>query len=168
MKAPELDIIFPDKLSVKKPDAPFISLPKNLKWVDYVVEEADRYLLIEIKDPSYSGVPRKEHKRMKEKISQNQLADDEIVPKARGTYTFYTLMEWDSKPIDMVFLFGNRRIQIDAPLLLSLSDRIEKRLAKEASIPWKRQYIRNFALMTEADWQKKFPQYPLIGIEPGL
>ena len=139
--------------------------------VDFVVEEDDRTLLIEIKDPSDPGIPDAQRAtvttREIAKRSGKELIHDELVPKARHSYLYLHLMEQDAKPFLFVFLDDPSELHIDRALLAPFKDRLLARLLHEAKEPWKRKYIADCVVTDPTTWSAHFPGYPLRRLSSG-
>lgn len=140
-------------------------LPVGLKLVDFVVEEKERTLLVEIKDPSEPGIPPQHRARQRasfqERLLGNELIAHELVPKARDSYLFLHLMARDANPFVYVVLLGMRAFPSEDALLLGFKERLLRRLRQEADQPWKRRYVRDCLVLTERLWPKAFPKYAL-------
>lgn len=159
-KEGELEIDFTGALSVLKLDDKGYSIPTGFKVVDFVVEEPKRRLLVELKDPSHSKATTKERKEFAKRLASDQLSHEQLVPKARGSYCFLHLMEQDDKEMVLVVLLAVEQLNHDPALLIALTEKIRKRLLHEATEPWKRRYIKNCIVLTEATWAGHMT-YPL-------
>lgn len=159
----ELSFDFSGARSVDKLDKEGVPQPHNMKFVDFVIEEDERILLVEVKDPSSFRIPglQKEKVRTREikKFQTNELIHKELVPKARDSYCYLHLMKRDEKPFDFIFLTSAERLGINAELILNFRDRLEARLRNEAGEEWKRQYVRNCAVHTIKSWNKHLNPY---------
>ncbi len=144
--------------------------PEGLSLVDFVVEETDRLLLVEVKDPSCR--PRrddegarnaiaKERERFLHKIRNDTLISDELTPKARDSYTYLHLMRQDTKPIVYAFFLGADQLPVDSGLLMRLRERLQNRIAHETDQPWARVYVSACVVVTEKTWPMAFPDYPV-------
>ena len=157
-----IEINFTAAEAVERLDEPGKPLPHGMALVDFVVEEATKTLLIEVKDPE--GTPEtyraKEVKRFIKKIKDNGLIQQEIVPKARDSYTFLHLMKRDGKRFILVCLLG---VGSDDPALLGdFKNRLLARLRQETSTPWARQYVTDCIVVTPSIWSTVFPDYALV------
>jgi hypothetical protein len=161
-KEGELVFQFHGARKVEKLDEEGTPKPSGMKLVDFVVEEDNRTLLIEIKDPSASMVPDQQRERYARKFSGNELISDQLVPKARSSYTYLHLMKRDSKPFLYVVVFGLERFPNEKALLMGFKDRLLQRIRHECKEPWKRQYIKDCLVVTLDSWNEFFKNYPLI------
>jgi len=161
-KEKELVFNFNNAEKVEKLDEEGVPLPSNMKLVDFVVEEENRTLLIEIKDPSHSKTPEEERNKYAKKILGDELINDELVPKVRDAYTYLHLMERDSKPFIYVVVLGLERYKDEKALLLGgFKERLLKRIRKEAKESWKRKYIKECIVLTIDGWNALFQNYPV-------
>ena len=158
----ELLFDFQGCLSAEKLDRQRVSLPHGMSLVDFVVEESDRKLLIEVKDPSQRSVPQNQKGKFAEKLRSSQLIDQKLVPKCRNSYCFLHLMEQDTKPFLYIVVLGTRALPtVGLGELIEFRKRLLVRLGKESDLPWKRPYVRDCVVLTEDTWTRHFPLYPL-------
>jgi hypothetical protein len=173
MKEGELDFDFTAAKSAEKLDDPLKKKPEGMMLVDFVVEEENRLIMIEIKDPSAKA--KGSDQNAENALQQNRigyirdlqndtLIAEKLTPKARDSYCYLHLMHRDTKPILYVFLLGVDNLPIDQHLLLSVKDRLLSKLEKEADQPWKRRYVSDCLVLTEQTWSSTFPEYPLIRV----
>jgi hypothetical protein len=153
-----LEFDFPSSSNPERLDAS-VSGCEGMKSVDFMVEEKRRDLLIEIKDPSQSKAPETERKKFLEKIKGEGLINEELTPKARDSYTFLHLMQRDSREFIFVVFLGLGAIHHEPALLMSFKERLLRRIRQEASVPWRRNYIKDCIVVTESSWATHFPQY---------
>lgn len=167
----ELFFDFSAARSVDKPDERNQKKAEGWKLVDFVIEEDDRVILVEIKDPSCESKLdtddarahlAREREEFAKKIKDRTLITKELTPKARNSYSFLHLMKRDDKPMLYVFLLGAAKLSIDAPLLLTMKERLLDCLRQETDEPWARHYVTDCLVLTEASWAKAFPAYPLV------
>jgi hypothetical protein len=144
--------------------------PHGFQLVDFVIEEKNRLLMIEVKDPSCR--PRtNDEKALKAisaerdkfitKLNNDALINEELTPKARDSYCFLHLMDQDKKPITYVVLLGIDNLPIDDASLLSFKERLLFRLCQETDLPWVLRYIKDCLILTEKTWSEAFPNYPI-------
>ncbi len=165
----ELEFDFGNAL-VERLDDPAKRRPEGMKFVDFLVEEEHRIVMLEVKDPSCK--PKAAHEKAQvalereraefmKKIANDTLIAQELTPKARDSYTWLHLMKRDAKPLLYVFLLGAEKLPLEPALLLGFKDRLLANLHKEADQPWARRYVADCLVLTEATWADAFPQYPL-------
>jgi hypothetical protein len=162
----------------EKPDAKGKITPQGMKFVDFIIEEEKRLILLEVKDPSrlpkgddaraIAAIER-ERQDFVHQLKNNEWIHHELTPTARDSYTYLHLMARDKKPILYVVLLGVDRLPFDAmPLLPNFRDRLLGRLRKETDQPWLRQYVADCLVLTENTWPAAFPQYPLTRTSQAL
>jgi hypothetical protein len=167
----ELFFDFSAARSVNKPDEPHLKKPEGWKLVDFVIEEEDRLVLVEIKDPSCepkADTPeaqehvRREREDFAKKIASRTWIAQDLTPKARNSYSLLHLMKRDDKPMLYVILLGAAKLSLDLPLLLAFKERLLDGLRQEVDTPWPRQYVTDCLVLTETSWSRAFPGYPLV------
>ena len=129
--------------------------------VDFVVELAESYLFIEIKDPQAPQVPERETSRFHDRFVSEQL-DEELKSKYRDSF----LYEWASgradKPIHYLVLIG-----LD---FLTKVDLVRRTRALEEKLPllgpeaiaWTRPIVESCSVFNISSWNERFPKYPVI------
>ncbi|MFM7200690.1 MAG: hypothetical protein ACKO6N_07850 [Myxococcota bacterium] len=137
----ELLLTFPPSWKVERFDSRGKILPAHICPVDFIAETPDKLLLIEIKDPSNSKAPPKERLEFIRKMQSQALTHQELVPKARTSWSYLHLMARTTKPLFFVVLVGAEALAIEPVLWLNLSDRLQQRLDQEAEEPWVTPYI---------------------------
>lgn len=166
----DLGFDFSKATAVEKFDRQATRQPEGMQLVDFVVEEARRLIMVEIKDPSCK--PKRDTPAAQDaldrsrtdfskKIQNDSLIADDLVPKGRDTYTYLHLMKREGKPLLYAFLLGADQLSIDHALLLAFKDRLLARLRHEADQPWARQYVADCIVLTEKTWPLAFPQFPM-------
>ncbi|NSW54574.1 MAG: hypothetical protein HPY44_01055 [Armatimonadetes bacterium] len=141
------------------------SRPSDMKAVDFVVCEGGKTLLLEIKNPSNPAIPAQHVAKVAEEEETKRRGDglinNELVPKARHSYTYLHLMEEDTRHLVFVFLDDPSALGIERALLVNFKDRLLRRLLQEADEPWKRKYICDCVVVTPETWETYFPDYML-------
>ena len=157
----ELQFEFLGATSVERLDVQGQPRPQGMALVDFVVEESSRTLLVEIKDPSQQPVPERERQRFISTMQHQTLIYEDLVPKARDSYTFLHLMERDTQPCVYVVVLGLDRRAVDPALLSSFKDRLLQRIRREVQDPWQRHYVIDCVVVIPATWSTHFPAYAL-------
>ena len=155
----DLAFSFPENVEwivLDKRDAP---RPSGMAFVDIVIKQNHRVLLVEIKDPSHSQAPDHARTEYMWRIQSNALICDELTPKARDSYTYLHLMALDSKPFVYVVLLGLDAFDNEKALLIGFKDRLLQRIRHEAETPWKRNYIEDCTVLTVDTWNASFPEW---------
>ena len=148
--------------SAEQLDAQGIPLPVGMSFVDFVVDETRKCLLVEVKAPSAERVPPAQLQRFIGKMKTKELIHQELTPKVRDSYTFLHLMERDTKPFVYIVVIGLE--QLEPPLLVQFRDRLLERIRKEAESPWKRQYVKDCVILTPRTWGERFAEYPICRV----
>ena len=80
--------------------------PVGMSLVDFVVEEREHVLLVEVKDPQGAAAEHREEAiaRFVKELRRDRLVSETFVPKARDSYTYLHLMEQDNKAFIFVAL----------------------------------------------------------------
>jgi hypothetical protein len=171
MREGELEFDFIDlpteRLDGKKPE------PQGLQLTDFLIEEPNRLVMVEVKDPSCkakgndekaaAGI-KKQRQQFIVKINNGDLINHELVPKARDSYTYIHLMARDVKPILYVFVLGAQELSLDEASLIRFKEDLLCRLRRETDHPWARRYVDDCLVLTEKTWPLAFPQYSLTRI----
>lgn len=153
----ELTFEFPPDWQVEQFDSPGTTMPWGMKPVDFIVDFTDRVVLIEVKDPSHSRAPTRNRDRFVRKMQTNTLTHEELVPKARTTYSYLHLMDRDDRPLHYLVVIGAEALSLQPLLVIQLTDRLRRRLRQEAAKPWARQYIASAQVITTADLPRALP-----------
>jgi len=161
-----LRLDFSGCLKAERFDQPGREGPQGMKAVDFVVEEAERLLLVEVKDPSDPHSPRSEREKFPEEMKTKGMINHELVPKARDTYCYLHLMKHDSKPCVYVVCIGAESLSLDPALLMNFKGRLLARLRQEADEPWALKYVEDCVVVTVENWAIHFPEYKITRIAP--
>ncbi len=150
-------------VQVEKLDRQGRSLPIGMSFVDFVVYEESRTILIEVKDPSQRGATPKERQEFLRQIQQNTLVNDRLVPKGRDSYTYLHLMNQIRGRLLYIVILGMEEYDksFDSALILGFQDRLRQRLNKETEVPWEIKYIDDVLVLTMETWNEVFPNYKL-------
>jgi hypothetical protein len=140
--------------------------PEGMKAVDYVVEETERLLLVELKDPSDPQTPPAEREKFLERMKTKEMIYHELVPKARDSYCYLHLMKRDSKPCVYLVCIGSESLSLDPALLMNFKGRLLARLKQETDEPWVREYVGDCIVVTIQNWATYFPKYKIARITP--
>lgn len=151
-------------------------IPQGMSFVDFLVEEPRRILLIEIKDPfclhevspMAHTPPRKGIKRGQEAFRMDRMIHQSLVPKIRDSYTWLHLMEQSDKPFLFIVLLGLDCFSIDmSGLLVVFKDRLLSRIRREDAVSWKIPYVQDCLVLDPSSFRRSFPQYPLFRVAEG-
>lgn len=128
--------------------------------IDLLITEASRRLLVEVKDPFCSRATADEQSRFLVRLKTKELVPD-LARKARDSYCHCHLMRLDDLPMDYVILIAGATGKLIPGELMALRDNVAKRLKREGTQPWRRQYIRDCSIVDLDGWSKVFPHYPV-------
>ena len=135
--------------------------PQGMKFVDLVLHQESRTLLLEIKDPAHPNAPAAERQRFAAALSTDELISQTLTPKARDSYTFLHLMQRDDRPMLFVVLLGADRELVAPAELDGFRLRLLRRLLREADEPWRRPYVTDCIVATPETWPRHFPDLAL-------
>ena len=128
--------------------------------VDFLVELAESYLFIEIKDPQAPQVPGQETSRFYQSFVREQL-DEEFKSKYRDSF----LYEWASgranKPVHYLVLIG-----LDFLTKAELARRtvaLEQKLPSlgPGAIAWERPIVESCSVFNISSWNEALQNYPV-------
>ena len=150
----DLEFDFSGSQHAERFDKRGVPRPHGMSLVDFVVEESERILLIEVKDPSDPNATGTVRQSWTKKLRKKPLINESLVPKCRGSYAYLHLMERDSRPMLFIACLGLSKVKHDPALLVAFKERLLSRLRKEADRPWKRHYVYDCIVVTDANWSK--------------
>ena len=154
-----LKLEIPDALDGRKFDGAGHGLSHCMKAVDFVVELADRYLFIEMKDPDeHPRVPAAARKAFMRKLQSGQL-DKDLTYKYRDSFLYEWAAGRADKPIDYLVLIAVEAL--DAALLANRRSALERQLPLRgpSGRPWARSLARSCGVFNLASWKRRFPSY---------
>ena len=159
-----LQITFPQGAKVRRfDDKASHGLSHCMKAVDFIVEEPDRVLFIEIKDPEH---PRAKEESRKEFIDEfrSGVLDENLKYKYRDTF----LYQWASSGIDKpIHYWVVIAIESLTPRdLSSRTDDLRRKLPLKGppSGQWKRSIVAGCMVFNIATWKRHQPRFPLSRI----
>jgi len=163
----ELNFYFPDNTKWEKFDYSHesgVRKPSGMKFVDLLIEERDKFLLVEIKNPNTIKAKKYSDREgfitKLERFTDNELVSD-LVQKIRDSYTFLHLMKRDEKPITYIFLIHLEDTEKEKINFLTVKDRLLNKIKHEAKEAWKRDYVKDCAVLGIEEWNKYFPSYKI-------
>ncbi|HEY3295152.1 MAG TPA: hypothetical protein VGL38_06920 [bacterium] len=124
-------------------------LGHGLKNVDFIIREADRTILLEVKGTGGKAA---------DFLSNAKIL--EFVEKARDTYTYLHLTQDLAQPLTFVALVdftGGARLE--SPFMNRRHDSLNANLRQEKGNRWKIQYIQHSLLMSLDGFVIHFPDY---------
>ena len=130
-----------------------------MKAVDFILDEPDRTLFIEIKDPEH---PRAPQEATRSYLSAELVRD--LTYKFRDTFLYEWAQDHVTKPIHYYAI-----VAIDALTsgeLHSQTDVLKRSLPVRSAAPssWKRAIVHDCAMLNIAAWNRIFPMFRLSRI----
>jgi hypothetical protein len=142
------------------------AVPNLMKKVDFLVEEPNRILLVEVKNVLNPGTGRADREKFIRELKSKKLIYDGLVPKCRDSWAFLHLMALDNKPIYYAVVIDLYPNNVSPELFGPLMNALAKRLRKESTAPWKRPYVCGSAILSLVAWNQEFPNYRASRIQP--
>ena len=155
-----LEMEIPDALDGGRFDGVGHGLSHCMKAVDFVLELADRYLFIELKDPEHPQATSRDRMAFIGRLHSGEL-DQDLKYKYRDSF----LHEWAAgradKPIDYLVLIAVDAL--DAAQLANRTSSLERQLPFRGphGRRWTRALVRSCAVFNLASWNRHFPRYPV-------
>ncbi len=146
-----------------------------MKAVDFIVEDGEKLLLIEIKDPDEvqtrpisDDVRQRVLRGFRSRIVHHDLAS-EAVRKFRDTFIYLWAQEkLQGKTIHYYLLIAFQAL--DKALLLNLQDQLKRDLPAKAVQPasWKRNIVEKVGVFNLETWNEHLQRYPVSRSAVGL
>ena len=161
-----LQITFPRHVNVRHFDNPDShGLSQYMKSVDFIVEENDRILFIEFKDPDDPRARAEAREKFVDNFRSGKLTED-LKYKYRDSF----LYEWASnnigKPVYYWVLVGMEKVtEAD---LLARTDDLKRRLPVlgPRSGVWTRQIVADCMIFNVQTWNRHLPDFPVSRLGP--
>jgi hypothetical protein len=160
-----LELTLPHGVHGRKFDDSNHGLSYCMKAVDFIVEEPDRVLFIEFKDPDHPRAdPKDRESFLKELLSGGK--DDDFVRKYRDSFIYRWAEKGDEKPIVYFVLVATSCL--DEAMLLARTEELKRKLPVEgpASGVWQRQIVARCGVFNLETWNRHLPQYPVTRVTP--
>ena len=154
----EMDI--PDVLSGGRFDGADHGLSHCMRAVDFVLELADRYLFIELKDPRHPRATSRARRTFIARLRSGEL-DEELKHKYRDSFLYERAAGRADKPIDYLVLIALDTLD-DAQLA-------QRKTSLEQQLPawgpqgrrWARPLVGLCAVFNLESWNRNLPRYPV-------
>ena len=159
-----LRITFPGAMNVRKFDSPEShGLTHCMKAVDFIVEDDDRVLFIEFKDPDHPRATDEDREAFIESFRSGRL-DEDLKYKYRDSF----LYEWASgnagKPVHYWILVGLDRLT-DTELLARTDDLTGKLpMYGPHSEEWTQPICAGCMIFNLRTWNRSLPDFPVLRI----
>ena len=159
-----LQITFPRDAEARKFDDPKShGLSNCMKAVDFIVEEADRVLFIEIKDPDDPNAEETRRKEFVHKFFSGSL-DNDLKYKYRDTFLYRWASGGVDKPIYYwVIVALHKLTEVE---LSSRTDDLRRKLPLHGppTGKWNRPIVADCMVFNIATWNRHQPRFPLSRI----
>ena len=125
--------------------------------VDFIVELAEAWLFVEVKDPGNPKAQAKGLQKFHTELNDGSLGDT-FAGKFMDSFVYRWAEDKLDKPIHYISL-----VTLEAALLLNLSDEIARKLPPMGmAVPrWKRQLFENCQVFNIETWNENFPKWPV-------
>lgn len=155
----DLQITIKDDLPVRKFDGDSHGL-SCMKAVDFIVEEPDRYLFIEFKDPQDPGSTPERRCSFIQNLQSGKL-NETLKYKFRDSFLYELASGRADKAVDYLVLIALEALT--TPLLLHLRRELERKLPINGpnDQPWARPIASSCAVFNIKKWNENFPGYPI-------
>lgn len=143
-----------DQMDSKLPNYHGISV---MHRVDFVVELADAWLFVEVKDPGNPKAQVKGLRKFHDELNDGTLGNT-FAAKFVDSFVYRWAEDKLSKPVHYISL-----VTLEAALLLNLSDEIARKLPP-MGMPtprWQRQLFENCQVFNIETWNENFPKWPV-------
>ncbi len=162
----ELEFDFSDALNAIRFDGIDHRMSHCMKAVDFLVEWADEFWFVEVKDPSASSIPGRYKSRQLlsfiAKMKNKTLFSGELGPKLKDSFLYRHLQ--DALPDKTLKYYVLLAIEsFDAALLVSSIDNLRRCtcLLGPDNSAWKNKYIDDVAVFNEKTWNEKLVHCPV-------
>ena len=134
-----------------------------MKAVDFVVELADRYLYIEMKDPQHPRAADQARDEFIEELRSGRL-DQDLKYKYRDSFLYEWAAGRADKPVHYVVLIALDTL--DDAQLASRTHALEQQLPLRGPQgpdrrPWVRPIVGFCGVFNVASWNRNFPEHPV-------
>ena len=134
-----------------------------MKAVDLIVEEADRVLFIEIKDPGHPRAKQQDRAKFVDSFRSERL-DEDLKYKYRDTFLYEWATGNSDKPIHYWVIVAIDELT-DADLLTRTNDlRRKLPLQGPPSGKWKRRIVADCIVFNLRTWMRHCPDFPVSRI----
>lgn len=155
----DLEFDFTNAVTAEKFDK--ITYGGGMKQIDFIVELADKYYFIEVKNPDNSEATKRAKREFLYKVKNEKLKKDLIKKYKDSIIINWADNKCRNKPIYYITIL--EASYIDNVLKLSLMDNIKKGLPLQLNkgISLKRNIIEGFFILSVEEWNKRFINFPI-------
>lgn len=160
----DLQIALPAKAHGRKfDDEATHGLSHCMKAVDFIVEEDDRILFIEFKDPENPSSQPKDKAQFLKQFKSGEL-DADLTTKYRDSFLYEWALGRVTKPVHYLVLIGASTLT--QAELITRTDALKRRILTTGpnNTPWKMPFVAGCLVMNIDAWNKAFPHYPVSRI----
>lgn len=135
-----------------------------MKAVDFIVEEDDRVLFIELKDPDHSQARKADRKKFIESFHSGAL-DEDLKYKYRDTFLYQWASGSVGKPIFYWIIIAMDKLTEAA--LSTRTDDLKRKLPLNGppSGEWKQPIVAGCMVFNIDTWNRRQPRFPLSRIQ---
>ena len=146
----ELRFTFPPGTEVLRFDGASHGLSHCMKAVDFIVEFADFYLFVEVKDPDNTQAPRQRRQEFSTQLTQPEFPRA-ITRKYRDSFIYRWAEQKLDKPVRYVVLLQLSTLQ--AAQFLAVDQALKRELPVSNTPPsWSRPVVDGLAVVDMAQW----------------
>ncbi|GIV81190.1 MAG: hypothetical protein KatS3mg051_0544 [Anaerolineae bacterium] len=156
-----LELTLPPGTKAWKFDDDTHGLSHCMKAVDFIVELADRFLFIEIKDPEHSSATLRTQQKFIQDFQSGRL-DEELKYKYRDSFLYqWACGSLKDKPI-YYFVIVVLSSLTEADLLVR-TEALRRQLPQQgpSSGIWRRRIVEDCAVFNLQAWNSRLPQYQI-------
>lgn len=157
----DLRITVSNAENVRRFDGSDHGLSHCMKAVDFIIEQADRFVFIEFKDPYQPGSTERERQRFISRFESGGL-DDDLTYKYRDSF----LYEWASgranKPVYYLVLVAADHLADD--VFLARTEDLKRKLPVTVPDSWSRLFVHGCSVFNVTLWNRYLPDFPVTRI----
>ena len=145
-------------ITARKFDGADHGLSHCMKAVDFIIELPDRYLFIELKDPSDS--PPAGLNSFLDKLKGNAL-DSELVYKYRDSFLYEQASGRAERPVHFLVLIALD--VLDKAALMTRKRQLDRKLPLRGpqSGAWPQPIVASCGVFNLRSWNERFPEFPV-------
>lgn len=160
----DLQFDFSRAVSAKRFDDENHGLSQCMKAVDFIIEEPDRIVFIEVKDPQHPHARPHNVSEFIDDLTSEKLVNEKLTPKYRDSYLYELAMDNLGKPVYYYVLIALNTLT-HAELLVQ-TEILRRQLPVEGpkDNPWRNNFAFGCVIMNLETWNTHLPQYPVSRI----
>ncbi len=155
----DLELDVPSGVTAWKFDGATHQLSHCMKAVDFVIEESNKRIFVEIKDGDASNVPPQGRANFVRRLQRGEL-DQDLYYKCRDSFLYGYCAEWTALPT--VYYVVLALESLTSADLTARTTMLESKLPLTApeGVSWT-PYVERCQVFNLATWNRYLPQYPL-------